>query len=187
MTTSYEFSGDNPFPDITICPQPFNQWSVEDYPKPYNETYLETCGLTYLEYKDTGKWVGENCSDPNTLSENTFIGFDDLQIPGRVLDNIYFRFRCDEIHSIQSFGVGKMVVPFPSGNWEGSHKILFGFPMSRLPSFLLGDKSYVKIYFVSGFPVHPCCQIVYFGDCYNVTVVWGFPYNHSPYFLDTGV
>ena len=85
MTTSYEFSGDNPFPDITICPQPFNQWSVEDYPKPYNETYLETCGLTYLEYKDTGKWVGENnndknCSDPNMLSENTFIGFDDLQM-----------------------------------------------------------------------------------------------------------
>ena len=118
MTTSYEFSGDNPFPEITICPQPFNQWSVENYPKPYNENYLKTCGLTYLEYKDAGKWVGKNnknCTDPTVLSENIFIGMDDLQMEMLVIQTfgsignpiVYYMNNADKSKLISWRRIGK--------------------------------------------------------------------------------
>ena len=55
VTTIYDFASKYPFPEITICPQPFNQFYPDDYPKLFNESVLEKCGLTWQEYKNNAK------------------------------------------------------------------------------------------------------------------------------------
>ena len=91
VTTSYDYAGKYPFPEITICSQPFNQnplgafpFPSDLYPKPYNETILKKCGLTWQEYQKNAQWVGNksdpDCMDPYVLSQQVFIDIKDLGI-----------------------------------------------------------------------------------------------------------
>ena len=82
VTTSFDFAGKHPFPEITLCPLPINQLD-ENYPKPFNENSLEKCGLTWDQYKNHGKWSSEEsseCKNSTLLSQKVFVNIDDLQI-----------------------------------------------------------------------------------------------------------
>ena len=84
VTTSYDFAGKYPFPEITICAHPYNQRYQDLYPKPFNETALKKCGFTWQEYQKNAQWVGNksdpDCMDPYILSQKVFINMKDLGI-----------------------------------------------------------------------------------------------------------
>ena len=84
VTTSYDFAGKYPFPEITICAHPYNQQYQDLYPKPFNETVLKKCGFTWQEYQKNAQWVGNksdpDCMDPYILSQKVFINMKDLGI-----------------------------------------------------------------------------------------------------------
>ena len=84
VTTSYDFAGKYPFPEITICAHPYNQWYQDLYPKPFNETVLKKCGFTWQEYQKNAQWVGNNVIyDPHdTVDKSTKSGADyKIEIP----------------------------------------------------------------------------------------------------------